>query len=396
MRIAICGPVQIDALSTWLDPKGADARAPRGLGGISVTHVATTLLDRGHELAIATLDYEVDGEVHLSGPRLSVRIGPYRRRGRARDAFRIERSFLEQALRRERPDVVHAHWTYEYALGALAAGTPTLVTVRDWAPAILALHPHPYRLMRLLMALRTFVEASHFTAVSPYIEQRLRRWRVGDVTLVPNGIPDAYFAGTRGSDEGDDPVTVAVNNGFGRRKNVHTLLRAWPRISEQVPGARLRLVGLGYEPHGPAHLWARERGLAEGVEFYGPVGQAQVMRILADAALLIHAAREESFGLVLIEAMAVGTPVIGGATSGAVPWVLDGGNAGLLTDIESPRAIADAAAALLSEPARREAVASRGRTRAWQMFRMSAVAARYVEEYERVIRGGHETLGPRG
>jgi hypothetical protein len=74
---------------------------------------------------------------------------------RAWDLFAQERAGLERAMREDPCDVVHAHWTYEFALAALASGQPTLVTARDWAPTILLMQRRlrllPYRLACLLL-----------------------------------------------------------------------------------------------------------------------------------------------------------------------------------------------------------------------------------------------------
>jgi L-malate glycosyltransferase len=385
VRIALCGPVQVEGLTPWLGAGGEHPALPRGLGGVPVTYLARTLLERGYELVVVTLDPSVEREVHLTGPQISLHVGPYRPRNRARDFFRVERVFLERALATEGPDVIHAHWTYEFALGALRVGPPTIVTVHDWAPTILAMNPHPYRFVRLLMALRTFVRGSRFTAVSPYIRDRLHRIGLREVVVVPNGLPDDLFAGGDVTVDQREPVVVSVNQGFGRLKNVHALLAAWPLIREDVPAARLLLVGGDFDPGGRAQRWVERRHPTGGMEFVGEVEHSEARRLLAQADILVHPSREESFGLVLVEAMAAGTPVIGGNRSGAVPWVLGHGRAGALTDVRSPRSIADATVALLKDGEARARFVSEGRKRAWEEFRMSTVADRYLEAYAKAL-----------
>jgi glycosyltransferase involved in cell wall biosynthesis len=381
--IALVGPVRVHDLRPWLDV-APEAALPVGRGGTAVTQLAVGLLQRGFELLIVSLDNSVAEGLVLSGPRLRLLLGPYRGHGagRAHDAFRAERAFIRDALRREQPDLAHAHWTYEYALGSLASGVPTLVTVRDWAPTMLRLSPDPYRAVRLLMHFATLARGRHFTVTSPYMQRKVRRWTRHRVPVIPNALEDEIFAaGPRPVRSDAAPVVLALNHGFGRRKNVATLLEAFARVREQVRSARLRLVGDGYASYGPARRWALARGLEAGVEFVGPVRHAEVAGLLQDSDLFVHPSLEESFGLVLVEAMAQGVPVVGGARSGAVPWVLDGGRAGVLVDVQSPRALADGMLDLLMNRDRRERLAGAGYQRAWESFRVSAVVDRYLTLY---------------
>lgn len=380
MRVGLAGPIKASGLADWLHPRDAARIPPDRDGGTVVTVLARGLLERGHDVVIATVDPDVERELVLAGPRLRVRFGPWRAGHRGRDAYRPERAYVRAALRDERPDVAHAHWTYEYALGALSSGTPTLVTVHDWAPTILRLMPDPYRAVRLLMAAATFVRGRVFTVPSPYLEARVRRLHAGRVTLVPNGLPDGAFAPIN-QRPSDPPRLVAVNDGFSRRKNVGRLLEAFALVRRAFPGCRLDLAGAEHEPGGRAQAWARERGLADGVAFHGPVPYPRVRELLASATLLVHPSLEESFGLVLVEAMAQSLPVIAGAHSGAVPWVLAEGAAGVLTDVSSARSLAAAVAGLLDDPERARCVGKAGHEHAYGHFRQSVVLDGYLRAY---------------
>lgn len=382
MRIALAGPIKAPGLSEELDPADAALAPPDRAGGTPVTLLARALLERGHEVVVVTLDPDVAAERVLSGPRLRIRIGPLRARHRGRDAYRAERGYLTGALRAERADLIHAHWTYEYALAALATRRPTLVTVHDWAPAILRLRPDPYRAVRLGMAAAVFARARHFTAPSPYLAGRVRLLRPGRARLVPNALDDAAFAPVE--HRHDPPRLLAVNDAFDRRKNVTALLSAFALLRPRFPGCRLDLVGEGHAPGGEAEAWARTRGLAEGVAFHGPVPYARVWEFMTGASVLVHPSLEESFGLVLVEAMAAALPVVAGARSGAVPWVLGSGSAGVLTDVTSPERLAAAVGALLADPARAAEVGAAGYRHARTYFRASAVVDGYLRAYEDV------------
>lgn len=384
MRIGYAGPVAFDLLRDRLRPRDREAyggsRFPQGSLLINALH------DAGHHLEVVTLDHEqrAEGPLELEGERLRVQVLPYRERLRWVDAFRVEIGRLADALGRAGPDVIHAQWSYEYALAAMATGRPHLVTVRDWAPLIARMQRRPlawvYRVVRAAMNDRVLRHAQCLTVTSPYMVELVRRRYGREPALVPNALPGEAFDDGRTADEADAPVVLSISNAFDHRKNVEALLRALPAVRARVPGARLRLVGGPFAAGGPADAWSRRQGLAEGVDFVGTLAFPSVLDELSRAAVLAHPSREESFGGTLLEAMARGTPVVAGRTSGAAPWVLDGGRAGVLTDVEDPGCIADAVTGLLLDRERAQRMANAGRVRA-RDFSLQRTAAAYEEIY---------------
>jgi len=380
--IGIAGPISLPLLRPYLP---AEADAPSGMGGTPVTHLVRGLVEQGRRVSVYTLDPAVASAHVLRGDRLVVYVGPFRRRGRMRDFMRRERHWIRRFVQQDAPALVHAHWTYEYALGALATRRPTIVTVHDWAPTIFAQWRDAYRLGRLLMNAVTLWKGTHFIANSPYIQARLERWVTGPVTVVPNALDDDRFSPPSRPGPGTPPTLISINNGFGARKNVTTLLRAFASVRRAHPDSRLRLVGERYGPGQTAEAWARERGLAAGVVFVGPLAYEDTLDELRAADLLVHPALEESFGMTLLEAMATGTPVVAGAESGAVPWVTGEGTAAMLTDVTQPAALANAVETMLTDPERWRALAAAGYEHAWTHFRLSAVVAQHLDAYTTLL-----------
>jgi glycosyltransferase involved in cell wall biosynthesis len=148
---------------------------------------------------------------------------------------------------------------------------------------------------------------------------------------------------------------------------------------------RLKLIGSGSEKGGQGHQWAIEQQLDGGVDFLGDLAYAQAQSHLSDASLLVHPSFEESFGMVLIEAMAKGVPVIGGERSGAVPWVLNEGRAGLLVDVADVDSIAVGMTSVLTDESEWQRYADAGYAYARDHFQMSAVAGRYLDEYDKIL-----------
>ena len=397
MKIGISGPILIEPFKKYLETTVvADISGVKGMGGTAVHTLAQGLLEHGHELVLFSMDTKANEEIVLNGPRLRICVGPCRSSARERvfDFFRLEREYIQRAVEREKPDIVHAHWTYEYALGALASGAPTLVTVRDWAPLILWYNrgnyrTFGYRAARLVMDWMTCKRARHLSANSPYIREKiLKRWNK-DAPVIPNPIADYFLRQEDRSYPSNGVNIITVMNGMGARKNPITLIRAFALIRKAIPEAILRLIGVDYEVNGKAHSWAKTNGLEKGCEFVGPLDREQLVSAIDNASLMIHPAREESFGNVLIEAMARRVPVLGGKDSGAVPWVLDHGRAGALCDVWNPEDIARAAVEILTSRERWTELSQAGYARVRQDFSLSRVVDICLNEYERILFDGN-------
>lgn len=349
-------------------------------------HLVIELMNRGHEVVVFAVDPQISAPMSYSGDSLTISISPYRTKGRdrAKDLFRAERTFLVEAMQGEQCELIHAHWTYEFALAAQESGIRTLVTLHDWAPTILRFHRDPYRLVRLAMSMKAISRGRHFTATSPYIAQKLKRWRPNvPVDVVPNAVPDEYFKSSH-RPRLNDLAIGSISNGFDRLKNTVTLLRAFAEIRSRDANATLALVGAGHEERGPAHVWAGEHRLTEGVNFIGRLSPADIRPFLDSINMYVHPSLEESFGMTIVEAMAMRLPVVAGRNSGAVPWVLDEGRAGVLVDVTSAREIAESVMNLWKEPDVWDHYSGAGFLYASRTFRFSQAADRYEKAYEHV------------
>jgi glycosyltransferase involved in cell wall biosynthesis len=347
------------------------------------------LLDRGHEVTVFALDPAVDSAHRYTHGRLTLSIAPYRPRARerVRDLFRAERRHLADAMRAERCDVLHAHWTYEFALAALSPDVQShvVVTAHDWAPTILRYCHDPYRAVRLLMQGAVLARAPRLTAPSPHIASRLARFTRAPVTVVPNGLPDSFFRPRAAPSSGAPQVIGAINNGHTRLKNVDALLRAFHMIKPSLPAAHLHLAGLGFHPDGPCARQAAEAGLSDRVVFHGPLSQPEVGAFLQQCDVFVHPALEESFGMVVVEAMAAGVPVVVGRRSGALPWVVS--SAAPLVNVRSPGHIAAAIEVLLRDKGRW----ARSSKSAFDTARTRFSLAPVVDGYEAVYRAAQAT-----
>lgn len=395
MKIGIAGHIATDSIARFLD--GDAAGLPRGYYGAPLLGTLIgALIERGHSVVAYTTssDMAASTRVTARGERFKITYCAARRRafrysegswGRAADGFKQERALLSQAMLEDAPDLVHAHWSYEFALAAIESGLPHLVTCHDAPQVVLRHAPNPYRLVRYFMARRVLRQAKHLTAVSPYLKHKIEGYARAPISVVPNPLPSHPPHLTESTRQYDParPRIAMVLNGWGALKNPQPALRAFAALRRKCPAAELSIMGSDYGPGGKAESWAHAQGLTAGVNFMGKQPYPVLLAKLAESDLLLHPSLEETFGMSIAEAMSLAVPVVGGQSSGAVPWVI--GDGGVVTDVTSVESIASALVGLLANPATRLSHAQAARARAEESFAAKQVADAYVENYEQVF-----------
>ncbi len=360
MRIAIVGP---------------------GYRQTPIIPLASELVRLGHDVHFLTLDSNIEKPARTSEGGLSLYYLPERKRARhlALSFFSREIAYLEEVLREIRPDIVHAHWTYEFAEAALRSGLPHLVTMHDSPWVVFALYRDAFRFFRLLMALRTIPRIKALAVVSPYLIRHARlHGYFRPVTVVPNGVPIPSLAVDVIRRRLDHPIRIVTVGDSGRLKNVQASVVAFVRIRQRFPDAELHLFGPGLDETYSAS--------APSVYGHGMIPHGSLMQYFAeDATLLIHPSLEESFGVVLAEAMACGIPCIGGSKSGGVPYVLGPELACMLVDVRDPGQIAGKAAEILADQPEYLRLSEKARDRAKAMFSQHEMAKNYLGIYAKIL-----------
>lgn len=396
LHIAIVGPVATADIAHLLD--GATDGLPKGYEGAPLMGtLISELLRLGHRVSAVTTAGDVPLDcrkpVQARGRNFDISYCPVRRRayrpnglraGRIIDLYAFERKYLRQAIERAAPDVVHAHWAYEFSLAALATGLPHVVTCHDSPYVVARMVGSVYRWLRVLMARKVLREAGCVTAVSPYMCEAVQPMTRAPIAVVPNPV-DALaqqLARTRAAPA--KPHIAMVCNGWDARKNPEPGLRAYARLRADRPESELHLYGRDFGPGQKAQNWAQQQGMDDGMVFHGAAPHKQLLHALADADVLLHPALEESFCMVIAEAMAMGIPVVAGQSSGAVPWVVEG--AGELCDVRSEAAIHSALERVL-EPAVYSRCSEAGQARVRGAFTTIAVAEAYLSAYRQVLHG---------
>lgn len=383
MHIGVAGPVTLSMLSHLVpEPE----LVPDAYSFPNTASLVLELISRGHTVSVFALSPSVQTYSSQKGEQLRLQVIPMRPRARTRalDFFAEERHGLAAAIQSSDCEVVHAHWTYEFALGAQEAGLPTVVTAHDSPLTVARLNRHPYWWIRAGMAGVAVRRAPILTAVAPPVAAHFRKVYLypREIAVIPNGIPATIFDRTITAPSAGNPLFVSVANGWGPRKNVASALQAFGKLRQRHPSSRFLLLGAGHGPGEEAQRYAGAAGLSSGCEFVGSVTRDQVLDVLTSGVTaLVHPSRFEAHSVAVSEAMALGIVVIGGIRSGGMAWTLGYGSAGLLVDVNDPDAIATAMASTIEPDGTERALGGAGRTRARAHFAAPVVAAEYEAVY---------------
>jgi len=359
---------------SWDVPGGVQAHI-RGL--------AETLMDLGHQVSVIT---PAVNETVL--PSYAVSAGravpvPYNGSvGRVAFGF-LSASRVRRWLKEGQFDVLHVHEPAAPSLSLLAAWSAT-------GPIVATVHIANPR-SRLLHAATPILEyvgekISARIAVSEAARTTLVEHLGGDAVLIPNGVNVRRY-------EKADPLPGWPGPGgalgfLGRmdeaRKGLAVLLAAFGILGPQRPGLRLLIAGPGDAEEAMEKV---PPALRDRVVLLGQVSEEDKVRVYHSVDVFCAPnTGGESFGIVLAEAMAAGAPIVASDLD-AFRMVLRGGEAGELFATGDPDALAQAAARLLDDPARRAELSAAAR-RAVRAFDWPAVAREVVQVYETVRLGG--------
>jgi phosphatidylinositol alpha-mannosyltransferase len=373
MRIGICAPYDL----------GRD-------GGVN-SHIraqARALRDLGHDVRVfgASSAPPSTGEVVLSGC-VSLVIGGTET-GMSVDPRSWSR--VGRLLRRERFDLIHMH-------EPLMPLVPWFVLRQSRAPVVATFHTHREQGHRWYGRYRWLLDplmrrVHTRLAVSDAARRTVARDFPGDYQVVPNGIDVDRFRAPS-----PRPANMPSHRQFvlyvGRlepRKGVDRLVRAMPLVQRHAPDARLAIVGEG--PDRPAlELAAREAGV--DVLFTSRVPDAELPAYYRAADLVCSPALgDESFGIVLLEAMAAERPIVATRIDGYAE-VLSGAGCARLVNVDDPQALAHEIVALLAAPDLRRSLGARGAAFV-DAYDWSAIARRLEATYLKTLSGPPEPLRP--
>jgi glycosyltransferase involved in cell wall biosynthesis len=283
------------------------------------------------------------------------------------------------------PDLVHLHLPYVAALGRVALrsqGRPIVYTEHNlWSM---------YRPLSRLANALTFGMNQAAIAVSGAVQEEILASRAGRrlgrrLRVVHNGISvdEAEREARAQSQLWTEPVVRHPAYGtvghLRLSKGVDVLLRASLLVREELPAATGYVVGAGEDV---AHLDGERRALEAPVQFLGTRHDARGLMDAFDVFVL--PSRVEGLPVALLEAMALGKPIVA-TRAGGVPEVLTDGESGLLVDIGDEVALAAAVVTLLKDRDLGRRLGARARQVVQERFSAQTMAQSYLDVYRAVL-----------
>ena len=366
-----------------------------GGGGVASADIAEELA-KTHDVTVLTSKGKSGARRDVVNGVVVVRVPVFGRNARSTASLASMLSYVPLAIQEgdrlvgdEPFDVVNTHFAIPTGPAgdriARRAGIPNVLTVHggDLYDPSKFLSPHRHAVLRRVVQ-RQLQRADAVVAQSRNTERNVHRYYVPDlpVELIPLGIKPVPAGSAPRAAFGipDDAVLMVTIGRLVARKGVDTLIEAVRRVS--VPNLHLVVIGEG-PLSGKLAAQAAEAGISARVHFTGFVSQADKYGLLHASDFYVSASLHEGFGLVFLEAMACGLPVVCFNEGGQVDFLEDGAT-GRLIKVGNVDALVAACRELARDRESRSLFGKRALA-CVQPYFIHQCAARYEELFRRVI-----------
>lgn len=290
---------------------------------------------------------------------------------------------LRRLVRENSIDLVHAHLPAAGVLGRMFAGVPIVYTEHNLAGS----YRRPVRWANRW----TYALNSAVTTVSDAVADSLGSYPGPPPRVIPNGVAvelDEVDRSAIRAELGvpvDDPLVVHVGN-IRPHKGHRNLVAATRHLQALVPDATI--ISVGGEKHAGdlerIRAEAAEAGVGDRIRFLGRRDDAQ--RLLAAADVVVNPSDVEGLPVVLLEALALGRPVVATAVGG-VPSVIRDRETGLLVQPRDPEALAAAIAEALEDPDEAQRWGKTGAELVAREHGLGAMVSAFEDIYREVLSG---------
>ena len=292
---------------------------------------------------------------------------------------------MRRLLDRERFDIIHIH-------GPVAPVLPYFALKYSQSKNFATFHSAYRESLGYMMwepVLEQYFRRIHgLIAVSEVARDSMSRYFPGDYRIIPNGVDPQRFSPdvTPVKELTDYPQTVLFVGRFEPRKGLRYLLRAFPRVIKEFPEAKLVIVGKGFlEAYYRRYI---QEHVKDNVVFKGYVNPEELPRYYVSCDIYCTPATgAESFGIVLLEAMASGRPIVASDIPG-YRRVLDDNEQGLFFRACDPDDCAEKIITLLKDKEARARMGKNGRTKAL-LYDWHIITENVARFYDEVMNNSH-------
>ena len=370
---------------------------PLGGGGGVVTAQLVDELAKRHDITVLTSKaFDLPEESHENGARI-VRVPVFGRTKKAAGSLPSLLSYVPAAIRRGKAlmreksfDVINTHFAVPTGpVGdrlARHGGLPNILSVHggDLYDPSKFMSPHRHWFLRRLIR-GLLQRADYVVGQSSNTNANVGRFYTSDVEpeLIPLGIerPTIEPAARADYDLGEDDVLLVTVGRLVARKALNQLLDLLVGLRDR--SAKLLVIGTGPE-EGGLKAKAAELGIIDHVHFLGSLSDQEKFNVLGMSDLYVSSSQHEGFGLVFLEGMAAGLPVICYDHGGQTDFLVDG-ETGFLVSLNDRELLAKRIRMLVVDATLRQKIADTNRQRVEQYF-IETMASAYEELFEAAIR----------
>ena len=358
-----------------------------GGSGLVATQLGIHLAERGHDVHF--ISYATPFKLQHYRPRIQFHaVDPieYPLFHQTLYTFSLTAKIIE-VVEQFDLDIVHAHYSIPHSLCAHLARE---ITGRDFR-IVTTLHGTDVTIVgqdRPLFPINKYgIEKSdHVTTVSGF-QRDYTKARLGiakEIEVIYNFIdPEAFKPREqpqRCLAPPEERLIMHIGN-FRQPKNPAGVLQTFLRVAREVPNARLVLVGEGPEL-GSFRQGCREHHLCDRITYLGAIDNVETVLPMADCVL--QPSYHESFGMVLLEAMACGVPTVSSNVDG-IPEVVVHGETGYYAGPDDHDALAAHVVKICRDPCLQQRLGQAGRQRAISHFHHDRIIPQYLACYERLL-----------
>ena len=292
---------------------------------------------------------------------------------------------LRREILRIDPDIVHAHDTYlpySTAAAMLSKKYPTLLTVHDVVAKKIKF-VDGYRFLTRLVTIPhekyVLSKIQNVIVCSQFNKDIINNITSSKVYVIPNGVnlPNIQNIQSRSFTKS----SIFYVGMLLKSKGVDILISAIPIIKKSIPDVCLYIAGAGKEETNLKNL-VKELNIEKNVKFLGFITEEEKYTYYKSVDIFVLPSLFEPFGLVLLEAMSCGKPVVASKVGG-IPYIVEDGKTGLLFESENVEDLAEKIITLLKDEELRDNMGKVGRERAKE-FTWEKVAESTVEVYNRI------------
>ncbi len=328
------------------------------------------LAKRGFTITVITL-----GEEPIAGiETINLPVGRSRSRGYFRHLGKIKK-----LVNKLRPDLIHAHYSTGFGLwGYYSKFHPYLISV--WGSDIIGF---PDNFIKRIFLRKILTSADFITATSNYLKKqtlRLYPQLESKISIIPFGveIPEAFA-----DRKSDDIVRLVYIKKHEKIYGPDVLLAAMQKVIRIKPSIHLTLAGRG-SMTAELRQQSKQLGIENSVDFCGFINSDEISSFLSQYDIMVMPSLQESFGVAVLEASAVGLPVVA-SNIGGVPEVLISEKTGILVPPGRAEKLSQAIIRLAENAELRRTMGQAGRKMVAEKFRWEVSLDKMAELYERLV-----------